>query len=151
MRVLFASAFAALAVACGPAAPVGPTAAEIKAESEKLTKYLNAEYEEELAMNPLQLTAMGRKEKYDELGDFSEADNLKQLEWRRTSVADMKAQVSRDKLNDDAKTSWDIWDSGAGARGAAAEMDALQLCVRIWRAAYGLAELPDHLSQGRDA
>lgn len=111
MRLLFASAFAALAVACSPAAPVGPTAEEIKAESEKLTKYLNAEYEEELAMNPLQLTAMGRKEKYDELGDFSEADNLKQLEWRRQSVADMKAQISRDKLNDDAKTSWDIWDS----------------------------------------
>jgi uncharacterized protein (DUF885 family) len=113
MRVLFASAFAALFVACGPtpSAPVAPTAAAIKAESEKLTKYLNAAYEEELAMNPLQLTSMGRKEKYDELGDFSEAENLKQLEWRRQSVAGMKAQVSRDNLNDDAKTSWDIWDS----------------------------------------
>jgi len=91
--------------------PVAPTAEAIKAESEKLTQYLNAAYEEELAMNPLQLTSMGRKEKYDELGDFSEAENLKLLEWRRQSVAGMKAQVSRDKLNDDAKTSWDIWDS----------------------------------------
>ncbi len=113
MRVLLASAFAALLVACGPtpSMPVAPTAEAIKAESEKLTQYLNAAYEEELAMNPLQLTSMGRKEKYDELGDFSEAENLKLLEWRRQSVAGMKAQVSRDKLNDDAKTSWDIWDS----------------------------------------
>jgi len=113
MRVLLASAFATLLVACGPtpSMPVAPTAEAIKAESEKLTQYLNAAYEEELAMNPLQLTSMGRKEKYDELGDFSEAENLKLLEWRRQSVAGMKAQVSRDKLNDDAKTSWDIWDS----------------------------------------
>lgn len=113
MRVLLASAFATLLVACGPtpSTPVAPTAEAIKAESEKLTQYLNAAYEEELAMNPLQLTSMGRKEKYDELGDFSEAENLKLLEWRRQSVAGMKAQVSRDKLNDDAKTSWDIWDS----------------------------------------
>ena len=110
MRVLFGAALATLLVACGPTAPVAPSATEIAAESKKLTDYLNAAYEEELAMNPLQLTSMGRKEKYDELGDFSEADQLKQLEWRRQSVADMKAQISRDKLNDDAKTSWDIWD-----------------------------------------
>ena len=61
------------------------------------------QFEEELAMNPLALTQMGRKEKYDELGDFSEADGLKQLEWRRASVADMKAKIDPAKLNDDAK------------------------------------------------
>ena len=62
-------------------------------------------------MNPLMLTTMGRKELYGDLGDFSEADALKQLEWRRTSVADMKAQVDPAKLNDDGKTSWDMWES----------------------------------------
>jgi alkanesulfonate monooxygenase SsuD/methylene tetrahydromethanopterin reductase-like flavin-dependent oxidoreductase (luciferase family) len=65
------------------------TAEEVTAESRKLTDYLNAEFEEELAMNPMMLTQMGRKELYDQLGDFSEADTLKQLEWRRQSVADM--------------------------------------------------------------
>lgn len=111
MRVLFAAALATLVVACGPTAPAPPSATEIAAESAKLTAYLNAKYEEELAMNPLQLTSMGRKEKYDELGDFSEADNLKQLEWRRESVADMKVQIDPAKLNDDAKISWAIWGS----------------------------------------
>ncbi len=113
MRVLFAAAFATLLVACGPAtppAPPPPTAAEVTAESAKLTTFLNAAFEEELAMNPLSLTQMGRKEKYDELGDFSEADGLKQLEWRRASVADMKAKIDPAKLNDDAKISWAIWD-----------------------------------------
>lgn len=109
MRVLFAAGFAAMLAACTTAP--APTAGEVKAESDKLTAYLNAEYEEELAMNPMDLTSMGRKELYDQLGDFSEAGVLKQLEWRRESVAGMKAQIDPAKLNDDAKTSWAIWES----------------------------------------
>lgn len=109
MRVLFAAGFAAMLAACTTAP--APTADEVKAESDKLTAYLNAEYEEELAMNPMDLTSMGRKELYDQLGDFSEAGALKQLEWRRESVAGMKAQIDPAKLNDDAKTSWAIWES----------------------------------------
>ncbi len=110
MRALFATGFIALAAACSPAAPAGPTAADIAAESQKLTAYLNAEFEEELAMNPMMLTSMGRKELYDQLGDFSEADADRQLAWRRESVAGMKAQVDPAKLDDDAQTSWEIWE-----------------------------------------
>jgi hypothetical protein len=55
------------------ASPSAPTAEEVAAESARLTAYLNAEYEEELVMNPMDLTTMGRKELYDQLGDFSEA------------------------------------------------------------------------------
>jgi len=109
MRILFAAGMAALLSACGHAA--APTPEEIAAESKKLTAYLNAEFEEELAMNPMDLTRMGRKELYDQLGDFSEAGALKELEWRRTSVADMKAQIDPAKLNDDAQTSWAIWEN----------------------------------------
>ena len=61
-------------------------------------------------MNPTMLTSMGRKELYDQLGDFSEADAAKQLEWRRESVAGMKAAIDPAKLSDDAKTSWAIWE-----------------------------------------
>ncbi len=111
MRLLLATAVMALAAACTPAAPAGPTAEQVAAESKKLTDYLNAEFEEELKMNPMQLTQMGRKELYDQLGDFSEADAQKQLDWRRESVAGMKAVVDPAKLNDDAKTSWAIWES----------------------------------------
>ncbi len=110
MRLLFAAGLMALATACGPSAPASPSADDIAAESKKLTAYLNAEFEEELAMNPTMLTSMGRKELYDQLGDFSEADAAKQLEWRRESVAGMKAAIDPAKLSDDAKTSWAIWE-----------------------------------------
>ena len=113
MRVLFFAGIAAalFASACEPAKPAAPTAEAIKAESEKLTAYLNAEFEEELAMSPEGLTRLGRKEQYDKLDDYSEADVFKQLEWRRQSVADMKAKFDPAKLSEDAHTSWDMWES----------------------------------------
>jgi uncharacterized protein (DUF885 family) len=127
VRILFAAGLMALAAACSEPAPRGPTAEEIAAESAKLTQYLNAEFEEELAMSPMSLTQMGRKEQYDKLDDFSEADTQKQLEWRRQSVADMKAQIDPAKLNPDAQTSWDIWTS---------ELDRAELRNKWLRHAY---------------
>jgi uncharacterized protein (DUF885 family) len=103
----------ALAAACTPAAEK-PTPEAIRAESDRLSAYLNAEFEEELAMSPMSLTQLGRKEQYDKLDDFSEADVRKQLDWRRQSVADMKAQIDPAKLDEDARTSWDIWELELG-------------------------------------
>ena len=93
MRLMFATAFAALAVACSPAAPAAPTAEEIAKASADLTAYLDAEYEEGLAMSPMRLTTLGRKEQQDKLDDFSDAAADKELAWMRESVAEMKAKV----------------------------------------------------------
>src|SRR6185503_12349702 len=101
MRALLVAAAAAFAVACEPAKPAAPTAEAIAAESQKLTTYLNAEFEEELAMSPQSLTQLGRKDQYDKLDDYSEADTQKQLDWRRQSVADMKAKFDPKKLSQD--------------------------------------------------
>ena len=79
------------------------------AETARLTKYLDAEYEEELAMSPEELTVQGRKEQYDKLDDRSLAAEDRRLEWRRKSVAEMKASFNYDLLDDDGKTSFDIW------------------------------------------
>src|SRR6478735_3253422 len=90
------------------AAPSEDTAKRA-AESARLTAYLDAEYEKELAMSPESLTSQGRKEQYDRLDDRSEAAEDRQLEWRRRSVADMKTSFNYDLLDDDGKTSFDIW------------------------------------------
>jgi uncharacterized protein (DUF885 family) len=111
MRFMFGAAVLALAAACSPAAekPVAATPEAIAAESQKLTAYLDAEYEEELQMSPEELTAQGRKEQYDKLDDYSEAADDARLAWRRQSVEEMKAQINYDLLNEDGKTSYDIW------------------------------------------
>ena len=63
MRRLLVVGLAAIAVACSPA-EVKLTPEQVAAESQKLTDYLNAEFEEELAMSPEALTRLGRKEQY---------------------------------------------------------------------------------------
>ncbi len=101
---------AAALVACGPAAPAGPTAEEIAKNSADLVAYLDAEYEEELKDSPQEMTSQGRKERYGELDDRSEAAMERDLAWRRESVADMKTKFKPDGLSEDARLSYEIWE-----------------------------------------
>jgi uncharacterized protein (DUF885 family) len=112
MRIVVLVCLASLTLsACnrGTQAPAANPAADRAATGAKLTAYLDAEYEKELAFNPEELTSQGRKEQYDRLTDRSDASEDQRLEWRRKSVADMKAQFDYNALDDDAKTSYDIW------------------------------------------
>lgn len=112
MRILSGLFIACLLAGCNGSTQEGrnetPQARQA-AESARLTSYLDAEYEEELAMSPENLAIQGRKDQYDRLDDHSEAADNRKLEWRRKSVADMKATFDYNLLDDDAKTSYDIW------------------------------------------
>jgi uncharacterized protein (DUF885 family) len=78
-------------------------------ESQRLTNWLDAEFEEELSFSPQWRTRLGDKTDYDKLDDVSEAAMTRILEWRRASVAEMRANFDYDALDEDAKTSWDTW------------------------------------------
>ena len=92
MRNWIAGGLLAIVAACSPATPPGPTAAEIATASADINKWFDAQYEEELQMSPISLTVQGRKDMYGELDDMSEAAQDKHLDWRRKSVAEMKAK-----------------------------------------------------------
>ena len=110
MRVLFTAAASLLVLAaCGPTTPAAPTAEDIAKTSADLTAWFDVEYEEELQMSPIALTFQGRKDQYDKIDDFSEASIDKKLEWRRASVAEMKEKFDPAKLNEEARTSFDVW------------------------------------------
>ena len=112
MRVIFgAVALAAMLSACGPAAP---TAEEIAKNSADLVAYLDAEYEEEVQQSPMEMTSQGRKDRYGELDDRTEAAMDARLAWRRESVTDMKAKFSPDALSEDARLSYEIWEMELG-------------------------------------
>jgi uncharacterized protein (DUF885 family) len=112
MRLIFGAgvALAVLAACTGETAPKGPTAEVIAQTSADLTAYLDAEYQEELAESPEEMTAQGIKTRYGELDDRSEAAADKRLDWRRQSVADMKSKFDPANLNEDAKLSYEIWE-----------------------------------------
>jgi uncharacterized protein (DUF885 family) len=104
-------------------------------ESARLTSYLDAAYETELATSPERLTSQGRKEQYDKLNDRSEAALDRTLDWRRKSVADMKSMFDYNLLNDEAKTSYDIW---------AQELDRAERRKAFRRHAYLFTPGDDH-------
>ena len=110
--------FLALAVlsliACGnsnqqAAEPVETAVVDTAAETERLNKWFEEKYEEELLMSPIGLTFLGRKERYGEIDDMSEAAEDEQLEWKRQTVEEMKSEFNYDALTDDAKLSYDLW------------------------------------------
>jgi len=100
----------AFAVLSGCSREHGPTAEQIAKNSAELVAYLDAEFEEQVLDSPESLTGLGRKERYAELDDRSEAKADERLAWRRESVADMKAKFDPDALNEDARMSYEIWD-----------------------------------------
>jgi uncharacterized protein (DUF885 family) len=118
-----------------PAAPVVAPAAAADAETAKLTAFLDAEFEKELAMAPERATRLGRKDNYDKLNDDSDAMQDKMLDWRRKSVADMKAQFDRTKLNADGQANYDIW---------ALELDRAEKSAKYRRQAYVFGRSAPH-------
>ncbi|MFN6970680.1 MAG: DUF885 domain-containing protein [Rheinheimera sp.] len=86
-----------------------PTPAQELTETARLNQWFETKYEEQLQRSPLQLTAQGRKDQYDRIDDLTEAAEIQQLAWFADSVAQLQAQFDYNKLDAEAKTSYDLW------------------------------------------
>lgn len=78
-------------------------------ETAKLYAWFEEKYESELMDSPITLTSIGRKERYDEIDDFSAQAYKQQVVKKQASVEEMKKTFDYDKLSDDGKVSWDLW------------------------------------------
>ena len=63
---------------------------QVKTESERLNDWFDAKYEEQLLSSPIMLTFLGRKERYNEINDMSEAEEKRQLAWQAATVSELK-------------------------------------------------------------
>ena len=88
---------------------VSTTVEATQSESERLSAWFEDRYEEQLQFSPVQLTLIGRKDRYDEIDDLSEEAEDRQLEWRRKTVETMEREFDYDALTSDAQISYDIW------------------------------------------
>ena len=86
-----------------------PAVAELS-ESAKLNAWFDEKYEAQLMSSPLGLTFQGRKDRYAEIDDMSEAAQLEQLKRKGESVKEMKTTFKYSELTDDAKLSYDLWE-----------------------------------------
>ncbi|WOH37602.1 DUF885 domain-containing protein [Thalassotalea fonticola] len=78
-------------------------------ETERLNEWFAEKFEKQLQMSPIWMTFLGRKEKYDQIDDMSEAEEKRQLQWQADNVAELKKNFDYNKLTDEAKLSYDIW------------------------------------------
>ncbi|PHS14382.1 MAG: DUF885 domain-containing protein [Kangiella sp.] len=81
----------------------------VQTESERLNQWFEVKYEEQLQMSPIGLTFLGRKDKYDQIDEATEAEEKRQLKWQGESVSELKLMFDYEKLNQETKTSYDIW------------------------------------------
>ena len=95
----------AAVLATQPANVVQPA----EAETDRINKWFDEKYEEELKFSPIEQTYIGRKTDYGLIDDFSDAGADRQLAWLRNAVAEMKSRFDYAKLSPEAKTSYDIW------------------------------------------
>jgi uncharacterized protein (DUF885 family) len=114
LALLGAAALAACGDRSGDARPeisraAAPTAEEIEAETARLNEWFAARWEEQLDFSPIQKTFLGRKDDYDKIDEATEAEEDRQLAWRRATVADLRRSFDYAKLTPEARASYDIW------------------------------------------
>jgi uncharacterized protein (DUF885 family) len=126
-RVLAVSALSlALCVACSHVAPTAATApaatsaqAAAATEDARLNAWFERKYEEQLQLSPIQMTMLGRKDRYGQLDDMSREAAAKQLAWQVAALEEMKSGFDYDALGADAKLSWDLFEYQTQAAQAA--------------------------------
>ena len=113
-RVLVVSALSlALLAACASTPPSSletapaTTTAQAAATSEdaRINAWFERKYEEQLQFSPIQMTFLGRKDRYSELDDMSREAGKKQLAWMVAALDEMKSTFDYDALGDTAKLS----------------------------------------------
>ena len=118
-KSLIALAVAGFITGCGPAqqapsqqqdtTPSTEVVTQQPSETERLNQWFEDKYEQQLQQSPLQMTFLGRKDKYDQVDDTSVAAEDEQLAWLAATVTELKSSFDYAKLDLEAQTSYDIW------------------------------------------
>ena len=123
-RLLAVSVLAlAVAAACAPITPVATpaatpdtaTVAPAQSEDARLHAWFERMYEEDLQRSPITLTFQGRKDRYDELDDFSREAARERVAWLQAKVREMRSNFDYDRLGAESKLSWDLFEYQARA------------------------------------
>lgn len=91
------------------AACAGPSKNRIANETARFNEHVDQEFERVLAESPQGLTNFGRKERYHELNDLTEAFRLKMLETRKSQLAGLKS-FDRASLDAQARLTYELFE-----------------------------------------
>ena len=110
MRLTLALALAAASLPF-TLAPAPVTAQEQPAatEGERLNRWFEETFEEQLQFSPLWLTSLGRRDRYGDLGDYSIEAADWELAWHKASVEELEREFDYEKLGAQERLSYDLW------------------------------------------
>jgi uncharacterized protein (DUF885 family) len=110
-RTFSASALAALVLPeRALAQPAARPPAPASSEDARLFAFFEQGSTERLRFSPETMTFRGMKERYGELGDYTEAGSRAQFALLESQLGRMKRDFDRSKLDDSSKLSYDLFD-----------------------------------------
>jgi uncharacterized protein (DUF885 family) len=118
MKHLITLILSLLLITCGDPAPESaapssePGTAETTAtvdETTRINAWFDEKNEEQLRFSPISLSALGRKELYDQIDDMSVEAAGQQLDWMAATVRELQSEFNYEALDFEAKTSYDLW------------------------------------------
>ena len=80
------------------------------AEDARLNAFLDAAFDAQLATNPQFLTALGSKELYDRLNDYTDSYAQQQMALEERQLAEMKAQFDPERLSPAGRLSYRLFE-----------------------------------------
>lgn len=92
------------------AQPAAPPPAAAQSEDARLAAFFQAAFLESARLSPETLTQLGMKERYGELGDYTEAGQKKALTVSEAQLARMKREFDPAKLSDSSRLSYDLFE-----------------------------------------
>lgn len=107
-----ASVIALSTAAAAPAIaqPAPPAAAAAQSEDARLAAFFQQAFLEAARQSPETLTQLGMKERYGELGDYTEAGQKKALALSEAQLARMKREFALAKLNESSRLSYELFE-----------------------------------------
>ena len=82
----------------------------VASEDARLAAFFEETNLQRMRLSPETLTFRGMKERYDELGDYTEADEKRLLALAEAQVTRMKREFDRTKLSNSSRLSYDLFD-----------------------------------------
>lgn len=106
-------------------APVADTAAQDTA----LLRFLDAAYNEQVALSPEILTQLGFKTSYDRLDDYTDAAGDRERALMKRQLRDMRARFKPEQLSENARVSFRLFEYGVEQARTAFRFRRLQFPV----------------------
>jgi uncharacterized protein (DUF885 family) len=108
--LLASSGIALSQPAPAPAPPAPAPAAGPEAEDARLTQFLDAAFDAQIATNPQQLTQLGSRQLYDRLNDYTDAYRQRQLALEEGQLAELRRRFDPARLSPAGRVSFRLFE-----------------------------------------